>query len=172
MDTQSAEQPEFRFLQGKTILFSSICQPSAATTVFIALKIGFIATKTVVTTHEHGNSRQRRRSSWKSSAQLTEEMRKNAFGINGMRHGFVRKYSILRELRIITFSYFSRSGWQNRVDNRTSCRPHLSPCQIKTPCRTKCKICINRNLKWNRKRAKKGLLSIYWSPMIIGWAID
>lgn len=162
----------FLFLGDKTELFSSICRFSTMTTVFAAVKIDFIAMKTVVIAYEvnaHGNED---RSSWKSSAQLTEEMRKNAFGINGMRHGFVRKYSILRELRIITFSYFSRSGWQNRVDNRTSCRPHLSPCQIKTPCRTKCKICINRNLKWNRKRAKKGLLSIYWSPMIIGWAID
>jgi hypothetical protein len=42
LDTQSAEQPEFRFLQGKTILFSSICQPSAMTTVFVVVKTDFI----------------------------------------------------------------------------------------------------------------------------------
>ena len=103
---------KFGFLSwgNKTDLFSFICRFSAMTTVFGAVKIDFIATKTVVTTYEHGNSRQRRRSSWKSSAHLTEERQESAFAANGTRHGFVRKYSILRELRIITFSGFSPSN--------------------------------------------------------------
>ena len=79
-------------------------------TVVITMARDFIAVKTVVITHEPGNPRQRRRSSWKSSAHLTEKRQESAFAANGTRHGFVRKYSILRELRIITFSGFSPSN--------------------------------------------------------------
>ena len=68
---------------GKTVLFSLICRFFSATTVFIAMTMDFIAMKTVVTIYGLGNSRQRRRSSRKSSAQLTEKKREKAFGVNG-----------------------------------------------------------------------------------------
>ena len=95
---------------GKKVLFSSICRLFAMTTVFIAMKIDFVAMKTVVITCDPGNSRQRRRSSWKSSAHLTAERREKAFSILECALGIVCKYSILRELRFITFSCFPQFG--------------------------------------------------------------
>ena len=79
-------------------------------TVVITMARDFIAVKTVVITHEPGNPRQRRRSSWQNSAQLTVRGQKKNFSINDKRPDLVCKYSILRELRIITFSGFSPSN--------------------------------------------------------------
>ena len=48
----------FMFLGDKTELFSSICRFSTMTTVFAAVKIDFIAMKTVIIAYEvnaHGN---------------------------------------------------------------------------------------------------------------------
>ncbi len=70
-------------LEGKTDHFAFICRLFLTTTVFIAMRTDFIAMKTVVTTHDIGTSRQRRRSSWESSAHLTAESRKKSFDING-----------------------------------------------------------------------------------------
>lgn len=72
------------------------------TTVFIATRRDFIVMKTVVAIHELGNSRQRRRSLWKSSAHLMGEKRKKCFWRNGDGMDFLWKYSILRELRFST----------------------------------------------------------------------
>jgi len=92
------------------------------TTVFIAMNIDFIAMKTVVTTYDHGNSRQRRRSSrrwrrssWESSAHLTAERREKSFGEIGIQINFVRKYSILRKLRFITLSGYLQSDRQYKT---------------------------------------------------------
>lgn len=158
MDGLLAEQSEFRFLEDKTILFSSICRFFTMTTVFIALKIDFIATKTVVILHDHGNPRQRRRSSWKSSAQLMAERPEKIGGVNGTRPDFVRKYSILRKLSFTTLSRFSSysdktgpiSGW-----HAEHLRYSVTP---KPERREKCQFKTNRNFNWNRKMAKKGLL--------------
>ena len=172
MDGLLAEQSEFRFLEDKTILFSSICRFFTMTTVFIALKIDFIATKTVVILHDHGNPRQRRRSSWKSSAQLMAERPEKIGGVNGTRPDFVRKYSILRKLSFTTLSRFSSysdktgpiSGW-HAEHLRYSVTPKLER-------REKCQFKTNRNFNWNRKMAKKGLLSTFFFYIEGNWIED
>ena len=159
MDTQSAEQPEFRFLQGKTILFSSICQLSAVTTAFITLKISCIATKTVVTTHEHGKSRQRRRSSWKSSAHLMEKRQEKAFDVNWRRPDFVRKYSILPKLRFVILSRFSIYCDRPAPASKRHAEHLTYSVTPKPERREKWQFKTNRNFSWNRKMTEKGLLS-------------
>ncbi|WP_301704709.1 hypothetical protein [uncultured Parabacteroides sp.] len=100
----------YLFFEGKTDHFSYFCRFSAMMTVFIAMKIDFVAMKTVVITHGPGSSRQRRRSSLEFSAHLTETRRQKGFVVNETRLDIVRKYSILRDLSFIIFSCFSRLG--------------------------------------------------------------
>ena len=79
-------------------------------TVVIATTRDFIAVKTVVIPHEHGNPQQRRRSSCQNSAQLTVRSRENTFSTNDKPPDFVCKYSILQKLDFITFPCFFYFG--------------------------------------------------------------
>ena len=73
------KKSRYPFFEGKTSFFPFICRFITMKTVVIAMTRDFIAMKTVVIVYEFGTSRQRRRSSWESSAHLTAERLKKLF---------------------------------------------------------------------------------------------
>ena len=152
------ERLGFFFVDGKTALFSLFCRFFPATTVFIAMTRDFIAMKTVVIPRDLGTSQQRRRSSWKSSAQLTDKSWKKIFGI----YGSTSPLSVnIRFSGSWDLSYFSvLPVLADKTEPVTGQPAELisSGVKQKPSGLTKCKIKMNRNFRWNRKRAKKGLL--------------
>ncbi|WP_308550767.1 hypothetical protein [uncultured Parabacteroides sp.] len=92
-------------MEGKKKHFSFICRVFAMATVFKAMKTVAIATRTVVVTHEdgrHGNDDRPHGDKLRTSRVIDGKI----LGHNRVISGFTRKYSILRELRIITLSQF------------------------------------------------------------------
>lgn len=112
------------FFEGKTDLFSSVYRFFATTTVFIAMKIDFVAMKTVVITHDLGSSRQRRRSSWKNTAHLMAARPEKTFAVSGCGLVLVCEYPILRELRFDILFYYLQPDRQIKSGIRTICPSH------------------------------------------------
>ena len=100
------KKSRYPFFEGKTSFFPFICRFITMKTVVIAMTRDFIAMKTVVIVYEFGTSRQRRRSSWESSAHLMVERPEKTFGVNGSGPVLVCKYSILREFRFNILFYY------------------------------------------------------------------
>ena len=151
----------FLFLGDKTELFSSICRFSTMTTVFAAVKIDFIAMKTVVIAYKvnlHDNEDGRhgkvlRTSRRKGRKVLSPQTERDTASSANIR--FSGSWGLSH------FPVFPRQT--DKTGPITGQAAHLISFRAKqkAPCRTKCKICMKRNFRWNRKRTKKGLLSFF-----------